>query len=1374
MDQKAYDTDLDITDRRPADRVVTQDSQVVQIGSREMLRAFMRKESRQVESARRKELNLLQDLERDEQVVTAFEYFFTRIKDGTFGVSSELERRLRVAGFDGQFAQDESGEDIRIGEDYLIVGNKEDRVVISEPDQKRLLIKLQEVAGNAEDDRRETEQTSRSLNYYAHRIVTGEITDRENLERSLRITNYDGQFAQDENGDIRIGENFLIVNREEDRVVVRDPEQKKLLVSLFQDTQAIQVGREQAEKDFAGFNFFTDRILSGRFNDTEVLQTRLQVASFDGRFAVDELGIDITDSSGQFFVVDDASERAIVRDPEQRRVLLDVGNILVSPRVSNEVKELFRGYLRSGDAADLTRLRTLIDAGESSVAKSIEDIATRYKAISERTTLRQRFYSNLFADDSVDTAIGTLTAYEQQNPEDTLLIAQLRDKAFAFRRGRKTVEFAEALAEPNRDFDTTLAIVDVLEKSPSAQDRTFGQVLRASLYKLELAIYRDEVVSRIALDVSPQDVYRYMDTLTIRPGIGDLDYVRAQSELKTTVGELFLGISKISRLKKANELRNGFSNQNVDEVLQRIADLDDETEEDLALKSELLDLYRAYTAANRPDIFDERFGEQMQGEMTARLRERFDRPELGKNKDAFRYIRENFVRSVFPLIETFRDDPRTKDDAEGLLTIQQRDGRVLNPRLQFIQRLTELERQRPLTDIERAYIESVELLTLFNPYLIAAARAEFGVTNEFLRHHFETVSHNIQEKLMDGEYVPLIQVGTGPNGLAALGEIVRNSPKLAEQVLVIDSGEQPGGPFAIPGGPAWELNSANRRGIGGYSMPDSPGRNELSTVRSYGSPVTRWYPGERPGGRTARQGSINTTVDYLPTPDDLSTARYPTNEELQTILALQTAMLTDNLALRTELIKVESNPNQDELGDKIATLRITDRKGEQREVRIKTDGVFVSSGLGEPTYGFKLEGSRAEGVILETKDSGGFPKITTTLEAFRELSNRTEEKKSPGRTIAIWGGGNSADTLIEFIGNIFQGDNPLVRDVTKIYVVSEGDLSSRPRYALISDLKPRNGRGNLIEQVYARVADVDFAGSSGPAEKREIVLLDINGRPIVDNSGRPISADSGIAATGFRSSLDNIFESYLDGLTLRDQGDNAPLLPIVLPTNPDVAVAEVFRADPNILLLGTASLPRFNSFEKLAQLPSEAREALLRNGAENAVAIGFRAPDTQAAVNVWLNSNTLNVGEPEQQVKPQVPINGDRPINTELSILRSTETEDLRIPNNVEDEELLLSPLLAYNIGTRFDLDSGYTGNVDFGVEYDDETGAFKIKFEGGDIQGISPEFMEAVTGSLSDEYFQRYALSLLRKRRRDPSLILNIAFKNGKINPRNTYAQTR
>ena len=564
----------------------------------------------------------------------------------------------------------------------------------------------------------------------------------------------------------------------------------------------------------------------------------------------------------------------------------------------------------------------------------------------------------------------------------------------------------------------------------------------------------------------------------------------------------------------------------------------------------------------------------------------------------------------------------------------------------------------------------------------------------------------------------------------------------------------------------------------GPILPDRPGSEELKTVRAYGSPL-RWYPGERAEGGESdvRKGSINVTVDYLPTPDDLSTVRYPTNEELETVLLLQSAMLVNKLALNTRVLRVEPNPDQDEKGDKIVTLQIGSG-GESREIRLRTDGIFFAAGLGEPTYGFNLEGSRAEKVLQETANEKGFPKLSTTLEAFEALASRTKEKASPGETLVLWGRGNSADTIIEFIGNVFAGDNPRVRDVTKIYVViTSGSLSERPRYAGINDLRPRGGRGNLIEFVQARVTDVDFADGDEDPSKRKIVLFGSDGNLITDRDGEPIEADAAIAATGFRPQLDSVFEAYRGDSSFRETGEESPVKPLTLPTNPDVAVADVLKEDENVVFFGTASNPRFD-LEKLAQLPKEAREALLRAGAENAVAIGFRAPDTQAAVNIWLNSRDVNLEKEDEKMRRKIRFSGDVPVGTTETIESVISDDDLEISDNISDNSLLLSPLLAYTIGNRVEAqiergggEADFTGEANFSLLYDESEKRFTLTVEEGDMD-ISQELLDEVNNACNDKDFQRYAIDALRKRRRNPKLGLTVAFKNGKMDPRNTIVE--
>ena len=307
------------------------------------------------------------------------------------------------------------------------------------------------------------------------------------------------------------------------------------------------------------------------------------------------------------------------------------------------------------------------------------------------------------------------------------------------------------------------------------------------------------------------------------------------------------------------------------------------------------------------------------------------------------------------------------------------------------------------------------------------------------------------------------------------------------------------------------------------------------------------------------------------------------------------------------------------------------------------------------------------------------------------------------------------------------------------------------------------------------VADVDFA-----QDREHLVFLDTNGNTIADRQGKPILGDSGIAATGFKPQLDKIFETYLNGGSVRDTGESAPLRPLTLPTNPDVVVAQYFADDPNILVLGTASKDGFDSLEKKAQLPREAAEALLRNGVENAVAIGFRAPDTQAAVNIWLNSRTVGLEAKPEKPLPQIPLEGPNNVGTQLRVDQLVSSEDFRLPNNTDStdqSELFLSSLLAYNLGTQFNLDSKFTGGVRFNIRQDPQTSEFLVAYEGGlggveAQQGLSSEFLSNIITATSDKYFQRYAINILRNRRGDPKLGVIIGFRNGKIEIKNTYAQ--
>ena len=1058
-------------------------------------------------------------------------------------------------------------------------------------------------------------------------------------------------------------------------------------------------------------------------------------------------------------------QRALRLDGEQAELVVELLKLTKGQDVPDEVKENLKKFVFQNDQRALGRMREVaLMINQEALGERVEDFVKKYGRIREDLEFQKKFYDLYSKNESLSVLLAHLGSYDEKEVGDLVLTQKLRVLVFAKRR-EETLRSLTTQG-PNLNIDTALVQLNELAKSPVMEDKKAATEAAKILYNLEIGRFKNEAFEKLKLDANPAEIRQFFEGLPIRPSIGEIDYVAIQTQLKEDVAKQLEEILKNKRLKTAYQIRESFSRLPVDDVLTTINKFSDDTIEDLSIKAQLFDLYKSYLAANNQKVFDERFAQELSAKIEAQLKEKFNKPELGKNKEAFNYIRERFVSTIYPLVESFREDPRTKESVEE----------YLGSRLNFVQRLKALEEQRLLTDTERAYLESVELLSVFNPYLVAVASAEFGVTNEFLSHHFEKLSQKTISELKERDYVPLIQIGLGPDGLAAQGEIARNNPELVRQMLVIDAGERPGGPFAIPGGPAWELNSANRRGTSIPKLPEKPDGEELKTVRAYGSPF-RWYPGERSDqGKDVRQGSINRTVDYLISPDDLSTARYPTNEELQITIALQAALLVNKLALKTRLIKVEKNPNPQEEGDKIVTLEITGPDEKVKNLKLRTDAIFNGTGLGEASFGFKLQGSRAEKVMRETRDTKGFPKISTTLEAFKALADRRKTKLSPGETLVIYGSGNSADTLIEFIGNIFQGENPKVRDVTKIYIVSESELSSRPRYALINDLKPRNGRGNLIEQIRGRVSDIDFANKEGDPSTRKVVFYGRDGKLITNGGGMPIEADAGISATGFRPQIDAIFSEYANGKSLLVEGVNSAVEPLTLPTNSEVAVADVLKNDPNVLFLGTASKPRFDSLEKLAQLPPDAREALLRNGAENAVAIGFRAPDTQAAVNIWLNSKEINLEPVQEKPRSKIFIEGEIFMGTKYEIKQKLSQEDVRIPNNVSSETLLLSPLLSYLIGNQVEVFTGpsseFSGEVGFVLGYDRAKSQFTLTFDGGDILGVSQEFFREVINACKDEYFQRYTLSLLEKRRRDPKLQLNIAFKKGKMDPNNTFVQ--
>ena len=1112
-----------------------------------------------------------------------------------------------------------------------------------------------------------------------------------------------------------------------------------------------------------GFEFALSNILQGQITTEDQLRALIN-PQFDNQGYLRFNGKDVQFTINAYIKITDLNGACLSQEAfdllNRNRTVIRGGTI------SAEVQANLRTYLQTGDETNLQRIIIVAEAsGDDTLSTDTKSLVADIQKNSRTSKLKQEVYKGIVEGQTPENLLAVTTNFQPQDASETRLVAQLQRAIIAKRIQDKVVSASASLQSPTGNIEPTLEIAVGLLKANTDEERLAGLTLTKSAYGLELANFRREIFNRVSqgLNLDANDIRNFIAASPKRASIDNIDYLAEVLACRNRTDPILEGLLKQRNFARATKIREGFEKDLPTQVAASINELAANTPDALAIKAQLTDFYRAALAGSRPGIFDTEFAPQIRAATQADLERLFMQPDLKDNQAAADYLLGNFLLTMYPLAEVLRADPATADQISNFLG--------QDAAIKFTQRLIELEKQRELTDIERQYIRSVERLTDYNAHMVACATVSPAITAEFLRQHFNKISQATIAGLQDGDYVPAVQIGLGPNGLTGLGEILRNNPKLASSMLVVDAGKQPGGPFAIPEGPAWELNSANGRGSGARVMPAAPGANELQTVRAYGSPVTRWYPGERSPDSDVRFGSINTTVDYLPTPDDISTSRYPTNEELALVLSMQAAMLINKLALQTRFVKLEKNPDPHSAGDKILTLEINDQNG-KRQIKLRTDAVFLSSGLGDDGYGFELAGSRAEKVIEQTQNMP-LPKLAKTLQAFKVLASRLQKPVALGKTLVIYGRGNSADTLLEYIGSIFQSNNSNVRNIEKVYVVCDGNLSARPRYAQINDLKPRNGRGNFIEQINARVQDVDFASEDGDPSTRRLNFYDTNDNLINDDSGSPLLADFAIAATGFRSKIDTLLAEYVQESGADPQ--DALRAPLTLPTNSRVAVAETLKADPSVLILGTASKPFFESGDKLAQLPREAREALLRNGAENAVAIGFRAPDTQAAINIWLNMLEVSVeAAPSVIQKEKIVVDASDKLEPgeKLEVEAVLGFDDIVIPNNIQDERLILSPLFVYNIGNAVELTnpdkSGYQGKFKLALTLDDER-----KLELKSSSKIPRKLAEAIKRACEDRDFQNYALAALRRKRgSNPSLQISLFFNKGRIVPFESFVE--
>lgn len=715
------------------------------------------------------------------------------------------------------------------------------------------------------------------------------------------------------------------------------------------------------------------------------------------------------------------------------------------------------------------------------------------------------------------------------------------------------------------------------------------------------------------------------------------------------------------------------------------------------------------------------------------------------NEIALEYMRSAFWETIFILFETLRNSPEFWERIAQYIVGREQDGKWLNDK--YTINLDRISQQRPLSPTEEAYIKSIEQLSKFNPYIVALLREARLESYEFLCHHFDSLSERTWDSITDGMYVPQLQVGTGPEWLSYFWEQTRINPNLSAQTLVVDKWEQPWWPFAVPEWESWRLNSSNNVGATIYNLPDTVSETLFKrSVRWYASPF-KWYPWERlKANPDIRLGSINIAADFCPTPDMISDSRYANNEDLQLVLAAQAAILIKRICMRTEFVSSQpSGKNIWGWTEKVILRRfLSDGTSEQKT--IYTDTIVNASGLWDAWYGFKLSGTRAEKILREKDTINGFPRMNTTLEALQLLSSRRLDTIVP-ETIVIWGKWDSAAVLIEELAGLFKNRNPIIRNVRKIYIVTDGTLSSRPRYANIRDVLPRGWRWNVVEFIQGRVNDIWYSSEN----TSKINVYGQNGFRLLDEEGKIVEADAYISATWLSSDIDKRYRWY------RVNQRKA----LNLPSNSQIKVGETLSWNDNILFIGTAADPWFNQ-EKLAQLPDFSRQALERVWVENAVAIGFRSQDAQASARIKTpkrSSEALSFSDK----KITIPAYGDI---FNFSIPKSD--EDFKQVNNVTSIEELLSSIINYElINSWVILDADR--NLDLAIMMTWDTFSVSISTE----LGISNELKDIFEKIFSNARFQEYVISLLSKyKKRKKNLKLSLVSIAWKLSFKKSYVE--
>lgn len=1064
-------------------------------------------------------------------------------------------------------------------------------------------------------------------------------------------------------------------------------------------------------------------------------------------------------------------ERTLARtniSENERTTLLDLYDVYKEiPRSERDSLGTNIRFGQFNEARNRIETQFSLDKTAIKQIKSLDLLRTINKAekVFQFTLATNRILRALNNDEYED-ALSEISLLKPNNQEETDRVADLAEKAFLVRQkviAAKVIRAATNSTQYNNAFITLNGL-----NTTRPQDQQVCITLRSILTDSELSVIRRNEAND-SFDATER-LAAQQESIAQIP-LRSEAYIALARELEGKALE-----------REYDSISAAFFVDTANTILNRIARLPELNGSQVAQKKRLFADYVSFLndkQGARP--IDYEIASKVEVEQILQGAEvEITSENLGINTRAFAYLKANYRQGIGILVETLRADNETNPTMNRIVPKNKASKEAKNLR----RSLKEYRTQRTLNPREEAYIRSIDLLSAVNPLLVAAARSDFGTTSAFVRSYIEQRSNRTKETLTDGQYIPIIIGGLGPGGITSMGAVLRKYPELAAQTLGLDSAEQVGGPFGIPQGPAWGLNSAS--GVGDKEfIPDPLDKPDSETVRGYGDPTRGYVAERREANPDSRDFSINRFASFGPSPEQVAPKkRYVTNEETEITMTLQAAVMFNKIALETKILKVEPAPEDGKPGSRLATLELTEN-GSTRTIQVRTELCITSSGFGEETYGFDLKNKRAEEVIAYSEDRPGVPLYAPYLKMFKALVDRTKspEEKQPGQVVVIYGNGDSRRTMEEQLTRLFAESSDAVKNIKKIYVIVTGEDSKRPRYRGRDDVKARGARQSIITEIPGRVGDVGFADQ----ERNTLNVYDANGNRFTDPvTGETIVANHVIPTAGFKPSVDEVFQPYLQGQKLADGVE-----PITLPGAPDIAVADQIKGEDGLIFVQTSSKPRFNQ-AKYDALPERTRAALLSVGAENLVAIGVRGADTEAAVNIVLDKLRRKILLAEEEPTSTVTRREIKEIAaSDFTIPAAEGLEDARTQDNANPQRTA-SALLAYSLadiefagesrqGSQMTQGVLLRGNFKLGLTLQkNSTGQTFWQartaegIDGGAFAAPMPKAVElAVQERLQNQALQAYCFKTLKgKRGPSPKLTLNLAFKNGRIQPAETFVE--